>query len=1003
MNKKNKVFSLFIAFTILINFIPMQMTKAQISRVENTNYLNDELNISGDGGSGYRDSDMANNGISSSLTYDFSGRANYEGVRFYILNPSSTSENKRLYGIDLNVDREKSQRTYTNLYVTDTIRGASVETKNNVGTIIKENGTGYLIPFKNKNENTLIDNLNVNYKPDESMVIKPGRQLNHGFNLSLNDIDYLNKNNNIVMSWRNNYTSDNPNSKVFVSTNFAVGFTVMPWPNENSNLEIMKLIPNKNNLNEFHKEGKEVEIGSIENFASNNINNINEISRLAGVVYDIDGKLIKEAKVRIEEETGKVFVTIPPMAIDRNNVNNLDKNSIFNKTERGIQDLIVKIFARPRTSAEFTKIAELDDTNLREIKYKSPTGQTKSITHEGQNIDIDLQNIKRYDHYNLIGETKIKLDDTRNYDHLIYDEKGDVEDRFKDNILPGVPFYAGVVESLPKKYQGTTYKKASEMIALVNNKHAIAEINTELAESSLGWIVEPEDKIAFTRFKVTPPKNAKTGDKAVINVMYTYANGSKDILRWVFVINNPDELVEKNNLAKPNYDMVVGQKTDELTNKIKLDNREGRKQPTNIELDLDNKITDDYEVKMDENKNVILKAKNPESVKNGTKITIPVKLTYNVEGKQEPLIIYENADFILIDKPAPINDKIKLLEDIPFEVEVKEDPTKPIGFKEITVQGEKGTKEKELTIENGKVIGTKESIIKNPVNHVITVGTNVDHITNKDNQIKELKNQIQEKDDKINDLTNQMQEKDNKINELNTKCDKCNLQKEELEKVKNDLQTKVNELQDQIKNLTNLNSETINKLNETISNLQKEVEKAKNQNTENNNLLREKDDKIKVLEDEKIELKKEIEILKSEKKLIESRLKENEVKIESLTKENQKNKEDLDKCKLANKQCPSNPEKPKVNDDKSNLGSSSNSNNDKNSTITNNVGQKVQDRKTNTKKSNLSEVKTKDKENAKNLNPKTGDKGVEVLQIVFISSIIIVFFVNYKKLKLDNN
>ncbi|MDK6856735.1 adhesin domain containing protein, partial [Aerococcus sp. UMB7533] len=58
-----------------------------------------------------------------------------EGVTASVLNPSPTSTNKKKFGIQVEIDRANSDRTYTNVYVTDNKRGAQVKRGN--GEIIK--------------------------------------------------------------------------------------------------------------------------------------------------------------------------------------------------------------------------------------------------------------------------------------------------------------------------------------------------------------------------------------------------------------------------------------------------------------------------------------------------------------------------------------------------------------------------------------------------------------------------------------------------------------------------------------------------------------------------------------------------------------------------------------------------------------------------------------------------------------------------------------------------
>lgn len=145
--------------------------------------------------------------------------------------------------------------------------------------------------------------------------------------------------------------------------------------------------------------------------------------RLVGQVYHpITGEVVEGAKAYINDE-GKVVVDMPKGAVDENG--NINKDSIFYKDPKykGIQNLEVKFFARPRTKAEFEQNIANNDENYG--TYTQTGAGTRIINHRGEDVEVDLQGIDRYDHYNLISGFKINLDDTRYYDQGFIDEYND--------------------------------------------------------------------------------------------------------------------------------------------------------------------------------------------------------------------------------------------------------------------------------------------------------------------------------------------------------------------------------------------------------------------------------------------------------------------------------------------------------------------------------------------------------------------------------------------------
>ena len=334
-----------------------------------------------------------------------------DGFRYNTLEPSATSEDQTLWGLEFEFDKEKGQRTYTDFYFTNT-GGFGRPTLLEAGKIPA---------------NEIGDNLSVehgfkdpNYKAKAEVDISASN-VNRNLNLysTVDDLEHINNinNTNTIIAWKGNYTKDNPNgSKATQGTSSAFGFTVNPWPNENDQLSVIK-------LNGSHNQKEFVQGQTITTKVK--VENLDENARLrlVGQVYHpITGEVVEGAKAYINDE-GKVVVDMPKGAVDENG--NINKDSIFYKDPKykGIQNLEVKFFARPRTKAEFEQNIANNDENYG--TYTQTGAGTRIINHRGEDVEVDLQGIDRYDHYNLISGFKINLDDTRYYDQGFIDEYND--------------------------------------------------------------------------------------------------------------------------------------------------------------------------------------------------------------------------------------------------------------------------------------------------------------------------------------------------------------------------------------------------------------------------------------------------------------------------------------------------------------------------------------------------------------------------------------------------
>ncbi|MCY3055003.1 YSIRK-type signal peptide-containing protein [Aerococcus sp. CDC-944-U94] len=231
----------------------------------------------------YRDSDLANNGVSSIITAEDVGTTR-EGVTASVLNPSPTSTDKKKFGIQVEIDRANSDRTYTNVYVTDNKRGAQVKRGN--GEFVKP---GQDPDFANVNyPKTAAEAEKINAE------VSPGRQITinittgEEFLKDLNAVD----NKNTTFAWKSEYTRDNPNTKMFTGKDFATGFSVNPYPNENKNLSIISVV-GETNVAKVPVQGQYLKTGArIENLLPE------DYTRITSEVYHPDGTVVDPKEAR---------------------------------------------------------------------------------------------------------------------------------------------------------------------------------------------------------------------------------------------------------------------------------------------------------------------------------------------------------------------------------------------------------------------------------------------------------------------------------------------------------------------------------------------------------------------------------------------------------------------------------------------------------------------------------------------------------------------------------
>ena len=568
-----------------------------------------------------------------------------DGFRYNTLEPSATSEDQTLWGLEFEFDKEKGQRTYTDFYFTNT-GGFGRPTLLEAGKIPA---------------NEIGDNLSVehgfkdpNYKAKAEVDIFASN-VNRNLNLysTVDDLEHINNinNTNTIIAWKGNYTKDNPNgSKATQGTSSAFGFTVNPWPNENDQLSVIKL-NGSHNQKEFVQGQTITTKVKVENLDEN------ARERLVGQVYHpITGEVVPGAKAYINEND-YVVVEMPKGAIDEKG--NINKGSIFYKDPKykALQNLEVKFFARPRTEEEFRAIGIA--ANYGEDHYTSTGAGTETINHKGKDVLIDKQGIDRYDHYNEIGRFKINLDDTRYYDQAFKKPNGeDTTKHTSISVKPEEEFIVDLYVPEDKKDKNVfpNQKTPEEMEAAKAAKQAIGSIDwqfinkiNEGKKPEDQWKLEYDESTLPTTFKITPPKSAKAGEFVAVPLTYTYTNGSTDTHWFHFVVQE-----STNNV--PEYYVQVEYPSEEQKSLPDVPKDDKKLPPKRYTIPDGTEFKDDkgneWTVSIDDTTGeVTAQPKDPSKFDGGETLTVPVVAHYEDPLKPDEDITEETkAEFVIKER-----------------------------------------------------------------------------------------------------------------------------------------------------------------------------------------------------------------------------------------------------------------------------------------------------------------------------------------------------------------
>ena len=436
-----------------------------------------------------------------------------DGFRYKTMEPSASSPDKTKWGIEFEFDKEKGQRTYTDFVFSNT---GNMGTYLNTGNI-PSNDVGVKIAEKG-------DFKEANYKAESEIIIEGIRaQRNLNLYATVKDLEHINsiENENTTIGWKGNYSKDasNQTNKATQGESSYFSFTVNPWPNENDQLSLITLTGSHNE--KVYVNGQTITTGVT-------VSNLDASARerLVGQVYHPEtGQVVPGASAYINDQD-KVVIEMPKGAV--NDDGSVNKDSIFykNKSYTGLQNLRVKFFARPRTADEFQ--AATGEYGI----YISTGAGAETISHKGKEVVIDKQGIARYDHYNLIGEFGLNLDDTKYHDQDYIDE---------DGVKTSTSEVSYVRAGIPYIIKNSTQESTDDITDAVGRKHANASLDTSFLDRyNQGkdpedqWKIEGNDSL--TEIKITPPKSAKALDYMPFSIRYTYTNGSVDVHKVSLIV-----------------------------------------------------------------------------------------------------------------------------------------------------------------------------------------------------------------------------------------------------------------------------------------------------------------------------------------------------------------------------------------------------------------------------------------------------------------------------------
>ena len=625
---KKKTLSLFLVFALALGVLPMNLVQA----ADEMNYAKEEAKIQDfSKDERYRSTQMeqGNGPVGSYKPTDKEDKF-VDGYRYKTLEPGVTSPDKTKWGYEIEFNKEKGQRTYTDFAFTNSgLLGGVLSTGN--------------IPAKSPDDVALGDSFKKpNYKATTEIKITASRtQRNLNANATEEDLKYINNinNNNIIMAWEGRYLKDHTTAP-FATQGGSAGFsfTVNPWPNENDKLSLITLSGSHDEKVFVNGQIFTTEV-SVKNLDAS------ARERLVGQVYHPEtGQVVPGARAYINDQD-KVVIEMPEGAVNTDGT--VNKDSIFykDKNYNSLQSLKVKFFARPRTADEFRSVIASDGSNYG--TYTETGAGTVTINHKGKDVVIDKQGIARYDHYNFVGEFSINLDDTKYHDQDYIDE---------DGVKTSTSEVSYVRAGIPYIIKNNIQESTGDITDAVDRKHASASLDTSFLDR-YNKGKEPEDqwKIegnkSLTEIKITPPKNAKALDYMPFSIKYTYTNGSVDVHKFSLIVKESE-----NNIPQYYSQVLYPTETETSIPHLSIEAKDQEKRKP-IKYTIEEKTyTDDHGNEWTASINsetgiVTVKPKVAKDFIGGEKLVVPVTAHYVEEGNAEIKFTEEvRAAFIIKQK-----------------------------------------------------------------------------------------------------------------------------------------------------------------------------------------------------------------------------------------------------------------------------------------------------------------------------------------------------------------
>ena len=501
------------------------------------------------------------------------------GFSWNTLEPGSEGD-KTLWGLSVSFDNSKD-RTFADWYFTNSGQLGDYLNPGEVPSM--EAGQTFL-------------GKSVTHKADESIDItasRSQRNLNLYAEMTEEKVGQFASaaaDNPVRYAWQGNYKKDNTSGVLHAAQgpNSAFSATVNPWPSEN--IECNPITVSWENREKLViRPGEELKVGKINVPQVQNGGTDDSMSRMVVEAYDAQGNFIGtsdtdasgggKSSVRIDQDTGEVFYTMP------------EYKGTKLSDQQGMR---FSVLAKPRTVDQLQAAA-------------------RNNVFGGGGVFDSSNSLTRYNQANVIANHQWSLDDTQFHDPAY--------DPGQQAIISGVENDAPTTER-----QVIKFKVAGDKITdLVKNREDggfEAEVKLDKKNVYSGWEAKMDpDTYEVT---VTAPLNPNPGTFAQPRVVVTYSNGSRDVIPLLVVVDPNNTQVTT--LVSPGTTTgIPGQSMDaQLTWDPAFEDHDPV-QPTKYEVD-PNTVPEGWTVTVDDKGKVT--ATSPVDAPNFSTITPEIKAIY---------------------------------------------------------------------------------------------------------------------------------------------------------------------------------------------------------------------------------------------------------------------------------------------------------------------------------------------------------------------------------------